>query len=366
MTITWSQALAWRMGRQLLDPVGTLSVEDVVRRLGAIQAQVPASSELAIRLRRRRSAPGEVANALADGRIIKAWIMRGAMHLLTPEEGGAYLSMKAENRQWELPSWQSFYGMAPEDWEPLRAATREALADGPLTPTELGAAITAVPKFRHLGFAFAEHWATFLKPLHWQGIMSFGPIRDGSPTFQRLEANPRWAGLPEPDEAGRRVVERYLRTCGPATVDQIRYWTEAGNKRVGSWLASLGDRLVEIELAGTRAYLLREDLPELAATPPTEAVRLLPGYDMWIMGPGTADTHIVAPARRSLLSRQASFVVAGGVVSGTWAVTEDQVKVGWFAEAGPMPLQAIEEEVARLAAMLDRRLDLTVHEVRAG
>ncbi len=39
MTILWSQALAWRMGRQLLEPIGGESVEGVVRRLGAIQAQ---------------------------------------------------------------------------------------------------------------------------------------------------------------------------------------------------------------------------------------------------------------------------------------------------------------------------------------
>lgn len=363
MTITWSQALAWRMGRQLLDPVGQHAVEDVVRRLGAVQAQVPASYELAIRLRRRTSMPGEVAQALADGRIIKAWIMRGAMHLLTPEEGGAYLSMKAESRQWELPSWQSFYGLAPEDWEPLRAAAHEALAGGPLTAEQLGAAITALPKFRHLGFAFAQHWGTFLKPLHWQGVMSFGPPRDGTATFQRLDDNPRWAGRPQPDEAGSRVVESYLRTYGPATMDQIRYWTEAGRKRLGSWMASLGDRLVELELEGTRAYMMREELREIAETEPTTAVRLLPGYDPWVMGPGTADRHIVAGPRRSLLSRQAPFVIVGGVVSGTWALTGDRVSVGWFAEAGPWRLPALGEEVARLATILGRRLELSVHEL---
>jgi hypothetical protein len=358
--ITWSQALAWRLRRQLLDPIGTQSVEGVVRRLGAVQAQVSASAELAIRLRRRRSTPGEVTQALADGRIIKVWIMRGAMHLVTPEEGGAYLSMKAENRQWELPSWQSFYGMAPDDWEPLRAAVREALADRPLTPGELGAAITVLPRFRHLGFAFVRHWGTFLKPLFWQGVMSFGPTRDASPTFQRLDDNPRWAGLPEPDEAGRRVVESYFRAYGPATIDNVRHWTEAGGKRVGSWMASLGDHVVDVELDGTRAFVLREDLRELAETSQTVAVRLLPGYDQWVMGPGTADRHIVPPARRSLLSRQAPFVVAGGVVSGTWALSDDQITVDWFAEAGRWPLRALDEEVARLATIMDRQLELEV------
>ena len=89
--ITWQQALAWRMKRQLLDPVGTLSVAEVVRRLCGVQAQVASSAELAVRVRREKSRPGEVSRALSDGRLIKTWAMRGALHLLTPEEGGAYL-----------------------------------------------------------------------------------------------------------------------------------------------------------------------------------------------------------------------------------------------------------------------------------
>jgi hypothetical protein len=87
---------------------------------------------------------------------------------------------------------------------------------------------------------------------------------------------------------------------------------------------------------------------------------------MWIMGPGTADPHIVAPARRALLSRQASFVIAGGVVAGTWTLSDDRVSIGWFAEAGRMPMQGLEEEVTRLGTILDRRLALSVHDAPTG
>jgi len=50
--LSWPQVLAWRMRRQLLDPIGTPSVPDVVRRLCGVQAQVASSAELAIRVRR--------------------------------------------------------------------------------------------------------------------------------------------------------------------------------------------------------------------------------------------------------------------------------------------------------------------------
>src|SRR5262245_21142834 len=195
------------MRRQLLDPIGTESVAGVVRRLVAIPAQVDASAELAVRARREQSRSGEVARAVADGRIIKTFAFRGATHLLTPDDGGAYLALRAASRMWELPSWQSYYGLAPSDWPLLREAVREALADGPMTRDELGAALTARPKFRHLGFAFADGASTLLKPLAWQGDMSFGPPRDGRATFQRLDSNPRWTGVPDLDDAGRHAVE---------------------------------------------------------------------------------------------------------------------------------------------------------------
>ena len=128
-----------------------------------------------------------------------------------------------------------------------RAPVRDALADGPMIRDELGVAVTAWPTFRHLGFAFADRAGTFLKPLAWQGDMSFGPPRDGRVTFQRLDRNPRWAGVPDVDEAGMRAGEAYSRAYGPATPDHVHYWLGeglgAGRKRIQSWIAGFGERL---------------------------------------------------------------------------------------------------------------------------
>lgn len=366
MPVSWSQALAWRMRQQLLDPVGTAPVAEVVGRLGAVPALPAASAELAVRTRRQRSRPGEVAHALAEGRIIMVFAFRGATHLLTPQDGGAYLALRAASRMWELPSWQEHYGLAPSDWPRFREAVREALADGPLTREELGAAVTARPGFTHLGFAFADQTLTLLKPLTWQGDMCLGPPRDGRTTFQRLDGNPRWAGLPDLDEAGPRAVEAYVRAYGPATYRHLRYWLGEGlgaGRWIRSWVASLRDRLATVDVDGEPAYVRREDVEDLMATPPTTAVRLLPAHDQWVLGPGTADAHVVPPARRALVSRGANVVLAGGVVCGTWSLTDDQVVAAWFAEAGPPPQDALAAEVARLGAILDRPLRATVQTI---
>ena len=195
-SVTWSQALSWRMERQLLDPVGAGSVTGVVRRLGAVLSMDESLAELAVRIRCSTSRPGELVEALADGEVIKAFAFRGSMHYLSPEEGGMYLAIRSAGRQWELPSWVDYYRLTASDWPDFRAAVRAALSDGPLTVVELGQALSRHRAFRHLKPVFDEGAGILIKPLSWQGDLSFGPPRDGRRTLQGLESNPRWGASP--------------------------------------------------------------------------------------------------------------------------------------------------------------------------
>lgn len=366
--VSWDRALAWRLERQLLEPVGRLPVEAVVRRLGGVQAQVASSAELAIRVRQESSRAGDVGQALADGRLVKTWAMRGTLHLLTPEEGGDVLSLMAAGRTWERPSWQRYFGMPLEAWARFRPAVREALEGGPLSREELVAAVVRRPGLDHIGDALGAGWGTLLKPLAWQGDLCFGPSRGTRVTFMRPEsASSSWAGVPDPDDAAPRVIAAYFSAYGPATIVNFHSWLArgwVGAKRVRTWFAELGDRLTEVHVEGERRLILTEDLGDLVAARATGAVRLLPGFDQYVLGPGTDDRHIVAPARRTAVSKQsgwiAPIVVARGVVAGTWELAGDDVRIAWFEEALRPPAGAVEAEVGRLSAIVGRELRATI------
>ena len=364
VSLTWAQALAWRLERQLLDPVGSEPVAGVVRRLGAVLAMDEWLAELAVRTRQTASRPGQLAQALAKGQVIKAFAFRGAMHYLSPEDGGMYLALRSAGRQWELPSWVEYYRLTPSDWPDFRAAVRDALGGGPLTVVELGEALAHHRSYRHLKLVFDEGAGTLIKPLTWLGDMSLGPPREGRNTFQRLDTNPRWRGIPDVEDAGPRAVVAYLRTYGPATPEHLHYWLgsglSAGRKRIDSWFSGLGDRLAAVDIEGTTAYVVREDVDALAAARPSEAVRLLPGHDQWVIGPGTKDVHVTPPSRRELMTRKANPVIVGGVVRGTWARKGDDLTVTWL-DGRPRPDRPIEHEAARMAGILGRdlRLNLT-------
>ena len=364
---TWPQALAWRLRRQLVEPPGAVEVDEVVRVLGAVPAASEAGQDLAIGLRRRSHAAGDVAAALADGRVIRTFAFRGAVHLLTPDDGAAYLALRASSRMWELPSWVEYYGLAADDWPAFRSTVRDALADGPLTYDELAHAVTAQPRYQHLDAVFADGAWTLLKALAWQGDLSFAPTQDGHAAFQRLDGNPRWHGLPDLDDAGPRAIETYLRAYGPTSADQVQYWLGEGlgvaRKQLRAWLHGLGDRLVELDVDGDQRLVLADDLDELLTATASSAVHLLPGHDQWVLGPGTKDSRIVPPAVRQQVSRGANVVVVGGVVRGTWTLRDGDLAVTWADELDGPPAHA---EVRAAAERLARTLGATGHDHRLG
>jgi len=350
------------MQRQLLDPVGDGSVVEVVERMGTVPAWPDAAAELAIGARRAGARKGDAARALAADEVVKAFAFRGGMHLMTPQDAGAYLAVRASSRMWELPSWVSFYELAPADWPRFREYVRDALADGPLTLSELTAALGRSRRYRHLRGIIDSGNDTVLKPLTWQGDMGLGPPRDGEMTFHRLDLVPGWKGLPDLEEAGQTVIAAYLRTFGPAPEQRIHDWVGKGlaakRPAVTRWIGQLRDRLETVTIEGETALVLGDDLDDLRTASASRAVRLLPGRDPWVMGPGTADAHVVPTARRALVSRTANMVVFRGALAGTWATRGDRLDVGWFAESGRVPRAALEEEATSLSAFLGRPLEL--------
>jgi hypothetical protein len=360
------QVLAWRLERHFLEPIGSARLTAVVDRLCGVQAQVASSAELAIGVRRSSSTSGDVTRALRDGRLLKTWAMRGALHLVTPELGPSLLAVVASGRSWERPSWQRAFGLTTDVMDRFRDAARDLLDGRQLTREELGDEISRRKGLEHLGDGLRSGWGTLLKPLAFQGELCFGPSRGSRVTFTRPEtASRRWPGLPPLDEAVPRVMSAYLGAYGPATIDRLGAWLAGGwfgTRQIRGWLEALGSDLATVHVEGTPAYALAADVDAIASAPRSNAIRLLPGFDQWVLGPGTADGVVTPKERRAEVSRQAGWispvVIVGGVVRGTWDLRSDRVAVSWFPEGGRLPRTRLAEEVERVSTILGRDLVL--------
>lgn len=334
---TWDSALAWRLERQFLGDAPAASAVEVVRRLQALPAWL-GDAELAVDIRLGVASTGALAKAVASDEVVKVYANRGSTQFMVPETAASVLTVRAAGRQWELKSWVEFYGISPDEWPALRDEVRAAVADGPLTRDELAAAISASRRFGAVGHAFVDSRDTFLKPFMWQGDLRFGPDRDGAATLQPLDGVPGWPGIPDLDDAGRAVIVGYLDAYGPAADERLTYWLgdglSAGRKRITRWLAELRDagRIVDVVVDGAPAAVLAEHADELEAATPVSTIRLVPGFDQWVLGPGTADPNVITAERRVLATRGANLVLEGGRVSGTWKRTDAGAEITWFDE----------------------------------
>src|SRR6185436_11125033 len=108
-----------------------------------------------------------------------------------------------------------------------------------------------------------------------------------------------------------------------------------------------------VDLEGETAYIPAEHVDDLMATRRSTSVRLLGGFDQWVLGPGTDDGHVTPATRRRAVSKQSGWiapaVLVGGVVCGTWVMDGGRVCVSWFAEAGKVPTRSLDAEVDRLS-----------------
>jgi hypothetical protein len=358
-SVTYDHVLAWRLRQQSLVPRTTATVEQIVERLAGVQAQVASSAELAVATRQRTPRAGAVAKALEARTVVKTWTVRGTLHLHPAAQVGAYLSLMAAARTWEKPVWQRSFGVTPDQMESLGAAVDELLDGAVLTRQELTAALVEREGFSHLESQLTSGWGAVLKPLAWTGRLCHGPGQGTRVTFTSPRSwVPGWSGVPEPEEAAHTVIPAYLRAHGPATPATFDAWLTRGVSRkaaLRSWFGSLGDRLSSVEVDGLECSVMAEDVEALARTRPSKGVRLLAGFDQYILGPGTGDVRIVPAQHRRDVSRTAGWispvVIHEGRVVGVWELADGKADVRLFPESPNVPKKALEAEVARVAGL---------------
>ncbi|MFI0355613.1 winged helix DNA-binding domain-containing protein [Actinomadura sp. 9N407] len=360
-SVTWAQVLAWRMRRQFLDGPGEVPVLDVVRRLAGVQAQVASSAELAIAVRGGPVSGGAVPHALWEERtLVKTWAMRGTLHLLPADQAPAYLALCATARHWEKPSWIKVFGATPADLEAIAAAATAALSGGAaLTRKELVTAILEETGSEHLAEVLRSGWGTLLKPLAWWGVLCYGPSQGTNVTFAAPEHTiPGWPrssegeGPPSVEEAARTVIHAYLGAHGPATAEAFDNWLTrkaSRKKELKGWFAAVADEFATVEVDGVPMYVTREHLSELLETAPDRSVRLLGGFDQYVLGAGTGAAYLIPPERRSEVSLPAGWispvVLYEGRVAGVWKDVKGDIEITTFED---VPADPLKEATARL------------------
>jgi hypothetical protein len=319
---------AWRIERQLLGCERATDPAEVARTLVGVQAQVTSSAALAIALRSSPARGDEPAvdattSALRERKLVRSWAMRGTLHLFAAEDVPTLAAALAGNDMWRRPAWLRWFGLTEQQMEALIETIGEVLDDGaPRSRAELAREIGERLGPRQ-GQVLLGSWGSALKIASDYHYLVQSAEEGPGTRFVRAS---HWLGSwreEDKDEALTKLIPRYLAAYGPATFKELlRWWGVSAVAAMKPIVASLGDALTEVEVAGVRAIVRTEDLAAIEATRPRKgAVQLVGGFDPFIVGAGLRE-ELLPPAHVKRISRTAGWispvVLVDGVAAGVW------------------------------------------------
>ena len=366
--VGWDEVRARRLACSFLSE--RASGDRLVEVAGAVcgvHAQVQTSAELQLAARVAGVAQADVRTALWERRaLVKAWTIRGTLHL---HPAGELPLWHAARRavlgaaQQGLPAWPDPAGtvhpaLGADAVAAVRAAVWEALDGRCLLRDELTEEVVervgSAPRERlRSGFAF------FLSDL------CQGPPQGSRITLVRPDQwIESWREVDE-REALREVCRRFLRTYGPARPVDFCQWFGTAAFRVAAARAlfdELAGELEEIGVEGRAHFVLVGDR---SFPPPSFELRLLPEYDVYVMGFRERDQLMPQPVRELIASHgrrryegpaATRLVLVDGLAAGLWERKRRGRRIGLqvrlAGRVGRAALAELEREAERLGSFL--------------
>jgi hypothetical protein len=290
----------------------------VVRWMGAMQAQDYAQAVWAVGLRTKSATLADVEQAIAAGKILRTWPMRGTIHFVAPEDARWMLRLTAAHklttdtrRQKQLDLNQAILEHSRQLFYDALNGSRRLSRPEMLNLLENAGIATTGQRGYHILWHAAQ-----------SGLICIGPMQDKQQTFVLLD---EWApdarDLPR-EEALAELARRYFTSHGPATLNDFAQWTKLPAADVRSALAAAQPGLVSQTIAGKEHWRQAGDS---AAPEDPQRIDLLPGFDEYLLGYAErsailASEHAdqIAPGGNGVFR---PMVVTGGQITGAWQRT---------------------------------------------
>ncbi|HWC95791.1 MAG TPA: winged helix DNA-binding domain-containing protein [Candidatus Sulfopaludibacter sp.] len=368
--LSWKRAAAWRAHRHHLverAPAGSLLT--VASRLCGLHAQLLSSAELTAWARVEGLERTAVHQALwQDRTLVKTWAMRGTLHLLPSSELPLWHAGLATCRRYlREAQWIKYFGITLEELDRVSATIGEVLDNRVMTREELvSEVVRRTGSAAFSGNAAASSWGTVLKPAAFSGVLCFGPNAGTRVQFTRPDTWVKLGPKIDRDSATAEITRRFLAAYAPATVHDLARWWSGGVSEARQWIDSLGNEVSPVDVEGMQSWMLTGDLREACDLAPKGSVRLLPGFDQYVVGASWHAANLLPGDLRARVYRPQGWIspvlLVNGMIHGVWrhAVTGGRLEVTIepFVPLFTRLRRAIAAEAERLAAFLNKPLEL--------
>jgi Winged helix DNA-binding domain len=261
-----------QLGKQTVD-----KPSEVVRVLGAVQAQDYPFAKWGLAQRTRGATDAMVEKELDDGVILRTHVLRPTWHFVAAADIRWMLALTGPRVRGALASYDRTLGLDEAVIRRSRAVITKALQGGKqLTRAELALAMQRARIPTDGPFRLAR----LVMHAESDALICSGARRGKQFTYALLEERVPPAKPLDRDEALSELAKRYFHTRGPATVDDFAWWSGLTKSDARRGVQAVESDLEHLVI-GARAYWFPTSAPFKARTP---FARLLPNYDEYFIG----------------------------------------------------------------------------------
>ena len=329
--------------------------QQVVERLGAIQAQDYAGAKWAVGQRTSDCTDADVEQALTTGTILRTHVLRPTWHFVVPRDIRWMIRLTAPRITAAMASYDRRLELDLKTYTRANDTLARALEErGPLTRLDLAPLLERA----RIRVTSSQRLAHIMMRAELDEVVTSGPRRGKQFTYALFDQRVGDAAILERDESLFRLATRYFRTRGPATLSDFAWWSGL----------SAGDAKRAIELAHPeleRATYDTRDVWFMAGSAPTSrtAAHLLPNYDEYFIA--YKDRSILAErlgSARAVIgsdARMQHVMFMNGLIVGEWRRSLERgrvvVQLAPLTELLPRERARFESEIQRFARFLEER-----------
>lgn len=344
--------IADRLRNQGLTTISASTPVEVVRSLGAVQAQDYPGARWALGQRLPKTTDAMVAAAYDRGEIIRTHVRRPTWHFVAPEDLRWMQALTA-------PRVRSTFGASFRQWKlddgvlkRSRAILERALRDHTYqTRQELREAFER----GGVDISHTHRLAFLMMDAEMEALVCSGPMRGKQFTYALVDERVPPAPRLTVDESLAELTRRYFTSHGPATLRDFVWWSGLTVAQAKRGLESLG-REVSREVVDGREYCWT--VRSRSAKVPVNRAWLLPNYDEYFIAYKDRDLTVSSAAQRSgvlanpLLGNGAfpHLLMIDGLLAGTWRRTPTasgvRVDLKPFRKLSPVAQSAVDRAIA--------------------
>lgn len=346
-----------RLRNQLLTgPLGK-SPKAVVEHMCAVQAQDFGPARWSVGARTGSPVDAGVERALARGQLLRTHVLRPTWHIVSATDIRWLLELTAPRVKRMSASSHKRLGLDEKLFTRSSRLLEEALSHGKhLTRKE----IREFLRSRRVSLE-DNRLSHLLMRAELEGIICSGVPEGKQSTHALLAERASGAVTMTRDDALRELVLRYLRSHGPATEKDLRWWASLTAADVKRGLELAGERVQAEQVEGLRFW----SVPVGETDIERPVAHLLQTYDEYIVGYTESRGLISLPGVAIWNHPYGGVLIVNGMHAGNWKRSvhgeELRVEIALHRKLSRPEVRAVDEAASRLGNFFGLRITLYSH-----